>query len=36
LRYGLWVHCGVPDRQTIDQVWVEFARQPNPPLPESF
>jgi hypothetical protein len=32
LRYGLWVHAGVPNRQTVDQIWSAFTRLPNPPL----
>lgn len=32
LRYGLWVHHGVPDRQTIDRAWSAFAELPNPSL----
>lgn len=28
LRYGLWMHAGVPDRQTVDAVWSKFSRLP--------
>ena len=28
LRYGLWMHAGVPDRATVDAVWSEFSRLP--------
>ena len=26
LRYGLWIHAGVPDRRTIDEIWTAFSR----------
>ena len=32
LRYGLWMHAGVPDRQTVDAVWSAFSRLPLSPL----
>jgi hypothetical protein len=28
LRYGLYVHRGIPDRSAIDRVWSVFARDP--------
>lgn len=32
LRYGLWMHSGVPDRPTIDRAWSAFADLPIPSL----
>jgi hypothetical protein len=32
LRYGLWMHDDVPDRQTLDSIWSTFADLPFPPL----
>jgi hypothetical protein len=34
LRYGLWMHAGVPDRQTIDKVWTAFSRPIGETAPE--
>jgi len=28
LRYGLWIHPGVPDAQELDRQWQAFARDP--------
>ncbi|WP_337176918.1 PmoA family protein [Paludisphaera sp.] len=33
LRYGLYVHRGVPSREAIDAVWSEFARDTPQPVP---
>lgn len=32
LRYGLWVHEGVPEGQQVQQRWQAFAKQPLPVL----
>lgn len=31
LRYGLWVHAGVPEAETIESVFQEFAKTEPPP-----
>lgn len=31
LRYGLWIHAGVPDRAACQVAWDRFARTPDPP-----
>jgi hypothetical protein len=33
LRYGLWVHAGLPDAKAIEAKWAEFARMPLLGLP---
>ncbi len=33
LRYGLWVHPGVPNRAQIDAQWQRFAKMPLPSFP---
>ena len=32
LRYGLWVHAGVPDRPAVDARWESFRRSEPPPM----
>jgi len=33
LRYGLWIHPGVPNRAEIDAQWRQFAQTPLPTFP---
>jgi hypothetical protein len=33
LRYGLYVHRGVPDKTSLDATWGEFARSAVTDLP---
>lgn len=33
LRYGLWVHAGVPSAETINEQFGHFAKVSAPPLP---
>jgi len=35
LRWGLWVHAGVPDRKAIDAQWQAFAQEPLPSIERS-
>ncbi len=32
LRYGLWVHGGVPNREAVENAWRPFAEEPLPSL----
>jgi hypothetical protein len=32
LRYGLWVHGGVPQAADVDRWWIVFAKDPLPPM----
>jgi hypothetical protein len=32
LRYGLWMHAGVPQAQQIDKQWQPFSRSALPPM----
>ncbi len=32
LRYGLWVHAGIPDRETVENAWSAFSSLPLAPL----
>ena len=32
LRYGLWVHGGVPRTDEVEQHWKAFAKDPLPPM----
>jgi len=35
LRYGLWVHAGVPQPEAIDAQFAEFAKLGDPPVPQT-